>query len=162
MDYTARKILGVFAALIVFFCLEGCHQKPEKSIYEGMSFEEFQVKNQEESYFQYFEYLFMKNNEGDHIVARVSDDWNVIAKVNVYKEESVDNSDQSFSAIKKGMSIEEVISMVGIPQGSYTSGMPTLSFESTTGKVYWIYLNLERTEMGTVYSVESVLPIETE
>lgn len=148
---------------VMMLVLSSCHMEKKENIYEGMSFEEFKGKNSEDSYFLYYGgYLFTKNNEGNHIVARMSDDGTVISKINCYEESNIDNSDEAFNSIKEGMSIEEVVSIVGIPQGSYTSGMPTLSFESASGKMYWIYLNCKRTELGMVFRVESVLLKDSE
>jgi hypothetical protein len=148
---------------VMMLVLSSCHMEKKENIYEGMSFEEFREKNSEDSYFLYYGgYLFTKNNEGNHIVARMSDDGTVISKINCYEVSNIDNSDEAFNSIKEGMSIEEVVSIVGIPQGSYTSGMPTLSFESASGKMYWIYLNFERTELGMVFRVESVLLKDSE
>jgi hypothetical protein len=148
---------------VMMLVLSSCHMEKKENIYEGMSFEEFRGKNSEDSYFLYYGgYLFTKNNEGNHIVARMSDDGTVISKINCYEVSNIDNSDEAFNSIKEGMSIEEVVSIVGIPQGSYTSGMPTLSFESASGKMYWIYLNFERTELGMVFRVESVLLKDSE
>ena len=148
---------------VMMLVLSSCHMEKKENIYEGMSFEEFRGKNSEDSYFLYYGgYLFTKNNEGNHIVARMSDDGTVISKINCYEVSNIDNSDEAFNSIKEGMSIEEVVSIVGIPQGSYTSGMPTLSFESASGKMYWIYLNFERTELGTVFQVESVRLMDSE
>lgn len=148
---------------VMMLVLSSCHMEKKENIYEGMSFEEFKGKNSEDSYFLYYGgYLFTKNNEGNHIVARMTDDGTVISKINCYEATNIDNSDKAFNSIKEGMSIEEVVSIVGIPQGSYTSGMPTLSFESASGKMYWIYLNFERTELGMVFRVESVLLKDSE
>lgn len=148
---------------VMMLVLSSCHMEKKENIYEGMSFEEFKGKNSEDSYFLYYGgYLFTKNNEGNHIVARMSDDGTVISKINCYEVSNIDNSDEAFNSIKEGMSIEEVVSIVGIPQGSYTSGMPTLSFESASGKMYWIYLNCKRTELGMVFRVESVLLKDSE
>ena len=148
---------------VMMLVLSSCHMEKKENIYEGMSFEEFKGKNSEDSYFLYYGgYLFTKNNEGNHIVARMTDDGTVISKINCYEATNIDNSDKAFNSIKEGMSIEEVVSIVGIPQGSYTSGMPTLSFESASGKMYWIYLNFERTELGTVFQVESVRLMDSE
>ena len=148
---------------VMMLVLSSCHMEKKENIYEGMSFEEFKGKNSEDSYFLYYGgYLFTKNNEGNHIVARMSDDGTVISKINCYEVSNIDNSDEAFNSIKEGMSIEEVVSIVGIPQGSYTSGMPTLSFESASGKMYWIYLNCKRTDLGMVFRVESVLLNDSE
>jgi hypothetical protein len=136
--------------------LGGCHEEPEQNIYEGMSFEEFMAKNSEESYFAYIGYLFTKDNEGNHVVARLSDDCTVITKVTRYEAKSIDNSDESFVKIKEGMSVEQIVSMVGIPEDSYTSGMISLGFQSDTGARYSIYLNQVRDEESTALYVSSI------
>jgi hypothetical protein len=136
--------------------LGGCHEEPEQNIYEGMSFEEFMAKNSEESYFAYIGYLFTKDNEGNHVVARLSDDCTVITKVTRYEAKSIGNSDESFVKIKEGMSVEQIVSMVGIPEGSYTSGMITLAFRSNTEAQYWVYFRQASTEKPTEYYVSSV------
>jgi hypothetical protein len=160
---SVNKKIFCIVFVVMLFALSGCHMEKKENIYEGMSFEEFKGKNSEDSYFLYYGgYLFTKNNEGNHIVARMTDDGTVISKINCYEATNIDNSDEAFNSIKEGMSIEEVVSIVGIPQGSYTSGMPTLSYESASGKMYWIYLNCKRTELGTVFQVESVLLMDSE
>jgi outer membrane protein assembly factor BamE (lipoprotein component of BamABCDE complex) len=171
MIMAGKTILCILLSVVLVCSLSGCHQAKEKdineemgveeikekNIYEGMSFEEFKEINPEESYFQYYGgYLFGKTNDGDHYVAQLSDDCRVISKVSCYEEESIDDSDATFEKIKEGMTVEQVVSMVGIPEGSYTSGMITLAFRSNTEAQYWVYFRQASTEKPTEYYVSSV------
>lgn len=161
MISAVKKTLCIMIAIFVVL-LSGCHKENERLIYEGMSFEEFQEKNPEDSYYRYFGgYLFTVNDEGDHIVARLSDDATVISKVDCYEAESINKADETFLKIEEGMTVNQVVSMVGIPEGSDTSGMVSLTFQSNSGSRYLVYWNAKETADGMNYVATSVLPLDT-
>ena len=47
--------------------------------------------------------------------------------------------DEDFDKIEEGMYVQEVVELVGLPFGSYTSGLLSLSFRSTSGNMHVIY-----------------------
>lgn len=155
MISTGKRLLCIMLALMMLI-LTACHKEPERNIYEGMSYDEFTEKNSEESYFRYMSYIFTKNNEGDHIVARVADDHATISKISCFKNENIDRSDDAYWKIKEGMTVEQIVSIVGIPEGSYTSGMITLAFESDSGARYCVYFDQKREENKTEIYVSSI------
>lgn len=55
------------------------------------------------------------------------------------------------------MSVYEVVKDVGIPIGSYTSGMLSLTFQSNTGAEYTVYFEEETENNRKALVVTSVL-----
>ena len=103
--------------------------------------------------FSYLDYCFYENTLGNSVVVQFSNDHKSVAKINCYPKNIFDNSRLAFSGIKKGMSVQQVVSKVGIPDGSYTSGMITLAYKLNSNSQCWIYL--DSAEEG--YVVQSVV-----
>lgn len=71
-------------------------------------------------------YYFINYTEDINIVVKTSDDYKKIETVNIYNNPII-NKDV-ISNIKIGMTLEEVVKMIGNPIGSYTFGIASLDF----------------------------------
>lgn len=156
MKVSRRMLKYVLSAVLIVAIFIIYQSVRYRGIYVGMTYDQLEEAISEEERFQYGNYIFFKNSIGGHIVARVSREYDTITEIHCYDAWSVDSSDSSFSKIEEGMSVEEVVSIVGIPYGTATSGMFTLAFESDSGTIFVVYLNEEKTNNDNVFTVASV------
>lgn len=156
------RVMAAILLLLFAASSAGCQTEEKIDAHIGMKLEEFCDAFSEEEYFKYGDYLFFRNSINEHCVAFVSEETNEISTLESYPEDQIECTDENFARIEAGMSMEQVVSMVGIPEGSCTFGMSTVCYHTETGNDYWIYLCLEETKQGTVYSVASVLLLDSE
>lgn len=112
--------------------------------YEGMTVESFSKIIPEERTFHYVDYIFYDNLLGDPVVATVSNDYKTITSLRSYSRFSIQPTRTAAESIQEGMSIHDVVSILGNPVGSYTSGMMTLSFELNDGYLCTTYLGYNK------------------
>ena len=97
--------------------------------------------------FNYCGYLFFSYN-GANVVAQTDADGKTLKKVEKY--EMVTPDDAAFDNLEEGMTVFDLVEKVGLPKGSYTSGMISLFFETNDGEnTYTVYLE-ESNAVGLV------------
>ena len=89
--------------------------------------------------FSYIDYSFYEKSNGDGVVVHFGSTNHAVDDVRIYSATSIDNSEESFSKIEEGMSVYEVVSLVGVPYRTNTSGMITMVFATDKGKEYSVY-----------------------
>ena len=132
----------------------------DQLFYVGMPYED--MLEELDSYlvrdpFQYGNWTFVSFLGGDRCLlitcgANSEGDY-VIADIRSFTEKVPTHID--FAEIKVGMDLYEVSSLVGRPEGSYTSGASTLAYRTAEGDLYYVYLHGEG---GTVSDVTWINP----
>jgi hypothetical protein len=126
-------------------------------VHAGMSRTDYTTTISDEDRFDCLNFSFYKNLFGDSVVVRFSADFNTVADVQVYSKLGTNTSVKAFSEIETGMSIYDVVSKVGIPNRSTTSGMISMDFVANDGTEYRIYWNYLDTENGRTLTVNEIV-----
>ena len=61
-------------------------------------------------------------------------------------------TESNMKKVQEGMTIPELVALIGIPAGSESSGVKTLAYYTKTGEHYWVYI---------AYDIEGVYPEQT-
>lgn len=109
--------------------------------YEGMPINQFYELIPEDRYFSYLDYIFYKHSDGTDVVATVSDDYKSISSLRSFPDSAGLPSRMSAHTIVPGMTVYDVVRILGTPKGTYTSGMITLYFELNDGSICVVYFN---------------------
>ena len=131
-------ILSVFI-LVIILAVIGVWYCYSLGVHTGMSRMDYLATIPDEARFDYLDFSFYKNLFGDPVVVRFNLDADVIADIQVYPKLRTDTSLKAFSELEKGMSIYDVVSKVGVPYRSSTSGMISMDFIANDGTVFCIY-----------------------
>ena len=115
----------------------------EGGIYIGMTEEKARenIKSRNVEYFDYGSLMFFENEEGKNTVIHTSPDASgvfLLYEIGTFDKVVADQS--AFEKIERGMSVLDVVELVGLPIGSTTFGMSSLDFECSNGTVYRIYI----------------------
>lgn len=94
----------------------------------GMSIDEIYDFSSEYNGFEYCNYLFIDYDENTDVVIKLSRDCNKIASVNIYHNSPFDSD--VISKIEFGMTVNQVIELIGNPTETFTSGIISLAFEN--------------------------------
>lgn len=86
----------------------------------------------------YCNYYFINYNEDISIVVRISNDCNEIESVNIYYKTIY--SQDVISKIQYGMTIEDIVKLIGNPIGAVTFGINSLDFSINRDTVIRIQL----------------------
>ena len=132
-----RKISICFG-LVVLLMLSSC-SLGSKDIFSqirvGMTYNEFRELNESEKSFYYMNYAFIEEKSDQSIVVEFSSDMQGVVKKEQY-DFSSNYFVQDFDRIVPGMSVYEVVELIGMPIGSSTSGMRSLDFSSNDSSIY--------------------------
>lgn len=154
MNRKTVKILAVALACIllcagiicgIWYLTRGLYDGAEV----GMTFSEFEELIPQERRFLYLGYYFYENQFGDAVVAEVSDDYKTIASLRCFSKFKIRADRASAESITQGMDVYDVVSRLGTPVGTFTSGAITLGFELNDGSLCVIYFSTEM-EVGSV------------
>ena len=107
----------------------------------GMSYDEVvSVVGDEENIFFYIDYAFYTDREGDWVILEFSKDEKfAVMKAEAYAPKEVRSSD--FDAVFAGMDLFEVAEIVGIPKGTFTSGVASVYYKTDDGEIFQIRLD---------------------
>lgn len=150
-----KILLIILIAAVLVSAVIGYFAVRRRGVFVGMSLEEFKERIPQDDYFEYIPYVFFRNSMGGHVVARLSDSYEIV-QYDCFDPWQIDTSDAAFARIKIGMSVEEVVSIVGIPSGSPTFGLSTLEFTSDSGTRYVICLTGEPTAFENGLTVAEI------
>lgn len=134
-------ILSVFILVIIILTVIGVWYGHSLGVHTGMSRTDYSATIPDEARFDYLNFSFYKNLFGDPVVVRFNSDADVIADIQVYPKLRTNTSMKAFSELEKGMSIYDVVSKVGVPYRSSTSGVISMDFIANDGTVFCIYWN---------------------
>ena len=97
-----------------------------------------------DSFFVYGYYVFFEYDDFNYVYFSRAPSKSPQILYSYEKKEVVD---EDFEKIKVGMEVQEVVEIVGLPFDSYTSGVSSLAFKTTSGNIYSIgfYWSHERT-----------------
>ena len=101
-------------------------------------------------------YEFYKNADGKSVVVKLDSDHKEAVETKCF--DSVTPTEETFAKIEKGMSVYEVVELVGLPARSVTFGICSTDFDSEDGvwRVQWS--TTPGQEVMTVVSVTAVQP----
>ena len=141
-----RIILAISVLSILLVAVAACliwyHSSDSYSgAYEGMSIQEFHELIPKEQRFDYLYYSFYVNERGDPVVATCSTDLKTISKLHCCSKFTIHPTRSAAESITAGMSVEDVVSKLGTPVGSFSSGMITLAFDLADGSQCWVYFD---------------------
>lgn len=148
MKFTKKKLIITISILLVVCLLStiAIYFFSPKSKFGvlciGMTFEECHNALPKSESFYYGGYVFYTNAWGDYVVARFAGPYNnrsVVELKHFYKWTTHPTA-KAFSKIEPGMSVFDVVALVGLPFGSDTSGVESLNFMDKNSNVYTIYL----------------------
>lgn len=120
--------------------------------YTGMSIEKFDRIIPLDQTFGIGSYIFYNNLFGDAIVAKASDDYKTIEDLRCFDKFTIHPTRAAAESISKGMDVYEVVSKLGTPYGSFTSGMLTMAFLLDDGTFCQVYFNTPR-EMKVMWTL---------
>lgn len=128
-------LLSVVAigATVWLLCYDG--------LYLGMKYSDFATAVEEDLRFDIVGYSFYEKKNGDGMLVHFDNDSNSIDEIKYYPRLFLDKSKDRFSEIEPGMSLYEVISLVGVPTKTTTFGMLTMVFSADDGTEYCIYFS---------------------
>ncbi len=109
--------------------------------YEGMPIKEFYELIPEDQYLSYLGYIFYKHSDGTDVVATVSDDYKSISSLRTFPDSAGRPGRRAAHTIVPGMTVYDVVRILGTPKGTYTSGMISLYFELNDGGLCVVYFN---------------------
>ena len=116
--------------------------------YKGASYEELSELFFGNEHFEHGEFVFIKDRRGTNVVAELKIGSNEVVDIRAYPP--VSPSHEDFEKITDGMSVFDVVERVGIPFGSFTSGVDSLSFKASDGSVYMVVwdMNMKVSEVS--------------
>lgn len=123
-----------------------------KGAYTGMSTAQFEEIIPRDQFFGLGSYIFYDNLFGYAVVAKVSDDYKTIEELRCFDKFTIHPTRAAAESISKGMDVYEVVSKLGTPYGSFTSGMLTMAFLLDDGTFCQVYFNTPR-EMKVMWTL---------
>lgn len=144
-----RVVITLILTIVCCFLFSACKFDFDSSkIKVGMTHDEVNsLVPDEHNKFSYMNYSFFSDSDDNWIVVQYDSENKNVTQVETFKKREVTDAD--FQKIKEGMTPFEVVENIGLPYGSFTSGMLTLAFKTDDGNEYWVYFIPE----GTVSSV---------
>ncbi len=104
--------------------------------YIGMPGSEFRDLIPVQQRTMWFDYYFYTNRFGDTIVVKTS---TTVETLQCYPWFTTIPTRQAAESITEGMTVDEVVALLGKPVGSFTFGMTTLAFDLTDGSRCTVY-----------------------
>lgn len=135
-----RRIFICIGLILALLCSACSTADKISQIKEGMTYEEFSAFVQDVSVFRYGKYAFFEY-EDKNIVVEFSDKMKVVRK-EVYADVG-EVPESAFEAIQPGMTVYEVVQLVGLPFRSTTFGLSTLDFLCENGDIFCVVWNSE-------------------
>ena len=130
--------------MISLMVLSSCNSNTAISIAETVkTYDELVSEYPNMHILDYGGYIFYADKNGDNIVSKLGDDYNTFVKTEAYPD--VEPTKDDFSSIKAGMSVFEVVQKLGLPVGSHTFGLSTLTFEAADGTQFLIVWSADMT-----------------
>lgn len=122
MKKIAIVVIYVFLAIILCSC------KRNLNIEKGMNYSEFMELTKGLSLFQFGKYVCYEENNANLVIEFGEDDDNnsIIVNYQRFPKRKVSLKDKD--KIKKGMTIYEVVEILGTPSGIVTSGLIVVAF----------------------------------
>lgn len=112
--------------------------------YIGMTYSDYHEHH--ETAFSYLSFSFYEKENGDGVVVHFDDATGTIDDIRVYPSNSVTKTKESFMRIKEGMSLYEVVSLIGVPYRTNTSGTITMVFATDAGEEYSVYFHQDSSD----------------
>ena len=126
-------ILGI--SLCVLFTTACGVVNEESNLEEGMLYQDFLTAYEDAIYIGKYALISIDNTT--NTVVTFDDDFTKVEIVQHFEKKVPTEAD--FSNVKDGMSVCDVIEIVGMPLGRFTSGMISLDYESSEEMHFRIY-----------------------
>ena len=150
-----KRIIWISVALVICIAiLYVITIADHEGISAGMSYEDLCDLLENKKSYQYYNYIFLTNKWGNPIVVELNYNDFSVSKIRCYSSLWTSTSPHAFEQIEEGMSIFEVTSRVGLPFGSTTFGMNSLSYYDTSGNECRIYLTYDEDYSFYVQSIK--------
>ncbi len=134
-------LIVLTAALAIFLLQKEPIEKVSFSAEEitiGMRDTELHNHPEHEKMFFYMYHRFFTDKNGKNVVVEIDPGTWCVTKVHTFPFRRATES--NMKKVQEGMTIPELVALIGIPAGSESSGMDTLAYDTTTGEHYWVYL----------------------
>ena len=132
-----------FCILIsLFIILVSCNKG---AIHQGMSSDEFSKSISKLPHFAYLNYCFFTDENDIPTVVTLSKDASTVESVRTFKKTSPTNED--FKKIVSGMTIYEVVELVGLPYESASFGQISMNFHASEGHFFTIDWSEENSQI---------------
>lgn len=159
-----KKVLIIVPAILLGVALIGlsiwliCYD----GLYIGMMYSDYMSVIDENDRFDYAGYSFYEKKNGDSMLVRfeLTDGDLVIDEIRYYPKVFLDNSKESFEKIETGMSLYEVVSLVGVPHYSGLSGSLAVTFDADDGTEYRIYFSQVSPKDNSEWLVSRVMELK--
>ena len=131
-------------------------------LYLGMKYSDYMTAIDEDIRFDYVGYSFYEKKNGDGMLVHfdLTDDGLPIDEIRYYPKAFRANTKANFEKIEKDMTIYEVVSLVGVPHRSNTSGTLSLVFDADDGTEYCIYFYRTSPQDNTQWLVSKMIELE--
>ncbi len=167
-----KSIVILLILSILTLCVS-CSSKDDQSEISGslkdyetetkdcdMSHMEFSLPSEPADEFSYGKYIFYRDNNGKNVI--VERCIHLCGRyTNAQEFDAVEPTDETFEKIEEGMTVYEVVELVGLPYTSTTFGRSSMVFSTAASKEYSVYFNdhTQGTTDGNM-TVQSVRPLE--
>lgn len=128
-----KKSICLVLIFVLAFLFISCSQN-ETPYAEKISYDNYLLNLNDKPVFRYRGYVFFAN-ENEFCVAEFKNDY-LIKEMSFNKQ---DICNDGYKKIKNGMSVFDVVSLIGLPTNSFTTGLSSLDFESAEGGKYRIF-----------------------
>lgn len=131
-------------------------------LYPGMKYSDYMSAIDEDIRLDYAGYSFYEKKNGDGMLVHfdLTDDDLAIDEIRYYPKAFVDNSKENFEKIEIGMSLYEVVSLVGVPHHSGLSGSLAVTFDADDGTQYRIYFSQVSPKDNSEWLVSRVMELK--
>lgn len=123
-----KKIICFMVILCTLMAITGC-QSNDPLTYEQLT--------ETEEVFTFLNYAFYEKSNEVAVVAKLDHDKKEVVEIKEF--DTVTSTAEAFSKIERGMSVYEVVELVGLPTRSVTFGIASTDFETEDGvwRVQW-------------------------
>lgn len=148
-----KKKFGVLGLLFVFSSCSVDSKLPLK-IGDTLSDNLCVFQDEIRSRFDYVDYVFFEYKKQNHII-HFDPMTNVVIDLHSYPTKKIVEND--FKKINVGMSIYEVVELVGLPFDSQTSGLISMNFRITDSQNYHVIYFRQPIDASEVLAVSKVI-----
>lgn len=126
-----KVFVFILLSALILIMVSSCASPKEITV--GMSYEEA-ISLRPDSFY-YIKYMFYTENEKNIVITFEKEKY-LVEKIEEFPV--VTANQMAISSIKEGMTVSEVVRLVGIPTGSTESGLIMLNFQRADGSTFYV------------------------